>query len=150
MKPELESVAISLDVGSRRIGVAWGDTKIKIASPLPAIVNDGRALEGILALVRDMQPSIIVIGLPRGNNGKETAQSDFTRQFASSLKNTLALNSLDEIELVWQDESLTSVLAEERLRQKKDFNERMLRDGTLDSEAAVIILTDFLEEAGRG
>ena len=45
-----------------------------------------------------------------------------------------------------QDESLTSIEAEEELRRdKRHFNDKMLRDGTLDSQAAVIILTDYLE-----
>ena len=29
-------------------------------------------------------------------------------------------------------------------RDKKRFKEQMLRDGTLDSQAAVVILTDYL------
>ena len=47
--------------------------------------------------------------------------------------------------MVFQDESLTSVQAEAMLRRdKKHFKEQMLRDGTLDSQAAVVILTDYL------
>ena len=49
------------------------------------------------------------------------------------------------VEVVFQDESLTSVQAEAMLRRdKKHFKEQMLRDGTLDSQAAVVILTDYL------
>jgi RNase H-fold protein (predicted Holliday junction resolvase) len=44
---------------------------------------------------------------------------------------------------------LTSVKAEENLRARRSFREESLRDGTLDSEAAAIILSDFLENADR-
>lgn len=140
---------IGLDVGARRIGVAWGDTDVRIATPIEAIDNDGESLETICDLVQNMDAKTIVIGLPRSNNGKETAQSDFCRDFADDLMGALELRAMD-VNVVFQDESLTSIQAEEQLRaNKKTFRESMLRDGTLDSHAAAIILTDYLEEISR-
>ncbi len=54
----------------------------------------------------------------------------------------------NNIKIVFQDESLTSVKAEEILRERKNFQDGMLRDGTLDSEAAALILSDYLESRG--
>lgn len=139
---------IGLDVGARRIGVAWGDTEVKIATPVEAIENDNDALEKIVDLVQSMSATTIVVGLPRSNQGLETAQSDFCRDFAEDLVDTLKLRGFDDVAVAYQDESLTSVKAEEQLRaNKKTFRESMLRDGTLDSHAAAIILTDYLERA---
>ena len=139
-------IVLGVDVGTRRIGLAWGDTEVKLASPLEAIFNDGEALDKITQLAARMNISTIVVGLPRNNNGEETEQSKFSRQFADDLGDTLAIKSLDNINIVMQDESLTSIEAEDMLRSdKRKKKKKMLRDGTLDSQAAVVILTDYLE-----
>ena len=137
-------VVLGLDVGARRIGVARADFEVRLASPLSAIFNDGTALEELIKLVDETSANLIVVGLPRDNNGQETAQSKFSRDFAHDLHEAL-VNEGYNIEIVFQDESLTSVTAENNLKKRKNFNIKMLRDGTLDSEAAVIILTDYME-----
>lgn len=132
--------AIGLDVGTRRIGVARGDTEVKLASPLPAIANDDHTMADISQIIRDQSATIVVVGLPRNNNGDLTKQSQYCLDFADRLKKTLP----DNIMIVMQDESLTSVAAEVELKQNKHYNDKMLRDGTLDSRAATIILSDYL------
>lgn len=139
-------IVLGLDVGTRRIGVAYGDTEVKIAAPLDAIENDGNALDKLAKLVARMNVSAVVVGLPRNSDGGETKQSQYSRQFADDLGDALSINSVSDVDIVMQDESLTSIEAEEELRRdKRHFNNKMLRDGTLDSQAAVIILTDYLE-----
>ena len=141
-----DEILLGLDVGTRRIGVAWGDNEVRLASPLEPVMNDGQALDQIAKLVAKMGVTTVVVGLPRNADGLETQQSQYTRQFADDLVDTLISNSLDQVNVVMQDESLTSVQAEDQLRRdKRHFDDRMLRDGTLDSQAAVIILTDYLE-----
>lgn len=135
---------MGLDVGARRIGVARADLEVRLASPLQAIFNDGSVLEELIRLVDETGAEFIVVGLPRDNNGQETAQSKFSRDFAHDLHEAL-VNEDYNVEIVFQDESLTSVTAEDNLKKRKSFNIKMLCDGTLDSEAAVIILTDYLE-----
>lgn len=143
----IDEVVLGLDVGTRRIGVACGDTEVKLATPLEPVMNDGNALDKIASLVGRMNVSTVVVGLPRNSRGEETAQSQYCRQFADDLGDTLTNNAIDDVDIVMQDESLTSVEAEEMLRRdKRHYNDRMLRDGTIDSQAAAIILTDYLEE----
>ncbi len=139
-----QGVVIGLDIGTRRIGVARGDLMVGIATPLAAISNDEQTMERLKQLIAREGAQAIVVGLPRNSRGEETAQSEISRQFADQLKRTTS------IEVVLQDESVTSVEAEQRLRGRKDFHESMLRDGTLDSEAATLILTDYVERAGYG
>lgn len=138
-------VGIGLDVGEKRIGVARGDLAVKLASPLAPIMNDqtNAPLLQIWQLMRDSDADFIVVGLPRNAHGEETEQSEMVRQFVARLQTVFQREQLS-VELFFQDESLTSVRAEEFLRGRKNFQERMLRDGTLDSEAATIILGDFL------
>lgn len=141
-----DEIILGIDVGVRRIGLAWGGSEVRIATPLDPILNDGAALDYIAGLIARMSVTTVVVGLPRNNDGEETEQSRYSRQFADDLGDTLAVNSIDNVTIVMQDESLTSIKAEEILRRdKRHYNERMLRDGTLDSQAAAIILTDYLE-----
>lgn len=141
------AVILGLDVGVRRIGVAWGDDEVRLAAPLEPIVNDGEALDKLAKLIIRMGVSTVVVGLPRNNDGMETQQSKYSRQFADDLVDTLIAQEVNDVDIVMQDESLTSIEAEDMLkRDKRHYNDRMLRDGTLDSQAAVIILTDYLEE----
>lgn len=141
------TIILGLDVGMRRIGVAWGDSEVRLASPLEPVLNDGDALDKLVKLIVRMNVSTVVVGLPRNNDGVETKQSEYSRQFADDLVDAMASQSVDDVDVVMQDESLTSIEAEEELkRDKRHYNDRMLRDGTLDSQAAVVILTDYLEE----
>lgn len=140
----VQGVVIGLDVGTRRIGVARGDLAVGIATPLPAIANNELTFEKLRQLINRENIQTIVVGLPRNSHGEETAQSKISRQFSDQLIHNFTVN------IVFQDESITSVEAEQRLRQRKDFKDSMLRDGTLDSEAATLILTDYLERAGHG
>jgi len=136
-------VGIGLDVGTRRIGVARGDFEMRIATPLPALLNDKETFQNIAKIIQDNNAKLIVVGLPRDAEGRETNQSQISRDFATQLKNYL------NIKIHLQDESLTSVLAEENLRNRKNFDDSMLRNGVLDSEAAAIILQDFLDNCNN-
>lgn len=139
-------VIVGLDVGTRRIGVAWGDSEVRLASPLEPVMNDGEALDKLAKLIVHLNATTVVVGLPRNSQGEETKQSEYSRQFADDLGDTLSNSAANDVNIVMQDESLTSVEAEDILRRdKRHYNDRMLRDGTLDSQAAVIILTDYLE-----
>ncbi len=82
------TVILGLDVGVRRIGVAWGDDEVRLAAPLEPIVNDGEALDKLAKLIIRMGVSTVVVGLPRNNDGMETQQSKYSRQFADDLADT--------------------------------------------------------------
>jgi putative Holliday junction resolvase len=146
-------LALGLDVGAKRIGVATGSTDMKIASPSQFLQNDGRVFANIADIIQAQQISVVVIGLPRNADGQETAQSRTVRDFTAGLTDFIQKNPIDRefshSNIVFQDESLTSVRAEEQLRLRKHFQESQLRDGTLDSEAAALILQDFLESVGQ-
>jgi len=127
---------LALDVGERRIGVAIGDNNVRIAMPFDTIEVDGKELERIAALVLDQAVDTVVIGYPRNQSGEATAQTMYVEKFASSLKDIAP-------RIVFQDESLTSVLAEQQLKAMK----RPFAKGDIDAQAAAIILQDYLETA---
>ena len=127
---------LSLDVGEKRIGVARADTSTKIAIPVETINVDGNEFEEIARLSRLYSTNFLVLGLPRSNEGNETAQTVYVRNFARSLT-----EKHPEFKIRFQDESLTSVEAESRLKARKKSFEK----GEIDAEAAAIILQDFIE-----
>lgn len=127
---------LSLDVGEKRIGVAKADSDTKIALPVGYVVVDGTEWQEIARLSRLINTNFFVIGLPRSNEGKETAQSAYVRNFAKNL-----IEKIPGARVRFQDESLTSVEAEARLKKRQKKYEK----GDIDAEAATIILQDFIE-----
>ena len=126
---------LALDVGSRRIGLAMADSQVKIAVPLGWLENNENIVQEITELVLRHDIDTIVVGYPRNQSGEPTKQTEFVEEFVKQFEDV----ELDT-EIVFQDESLTSVQAEQRLGNK-------IKDkGEIDAEAASIILQDFLEE----
>ncbi len=129
------SAVIALDVGEKRIGVAASSGPVRIARPLITIAVDGKELDVISNLMNTEAAERIVIGYPRNQSGDPTTQTAFVESFAKRLKEKVA------VPVVFQDESLTSVLAEERL---KSYGKPYTKDA-IDAEAASLILQDYLE-----
>ncbi len=137
-------IAVGIDYGAKHIGIARGDTLVKLASELTMVVNDENAIDKIVTIIQQEGASIVVVGLPRDKDGLETDQTVRCRAFADELRAALS-SSKQKIIFAMQDESLTSVKAEEQLRSERHFDAIMLRNGRLDMRAAVLILTDYLE-----
>jgi putative Holliday junction resolvase len=125
---------ISLDVGEKRIGVAVADAAVRIAVPFQTIEVDGQELEAIAKIVVQEEADTIVVGYPRNQMGESTTQTDYVEQFAKQLEDLVPT-------IVFQDESLTSVMAEDQLKaHKKPYTK-----ADIDAQAAAIILQDYLE-----
>lgn len=126
---------IALDVGEKRIGVAHGEVTVKFPIPYGVIEVDGLEIERLKEVIAEFEPLTIVIGFPRNQEGEPTAQSEIVQAFAQRLE-------FFNVPLVFQDESLTSVLAEKYLvSQKKPYTK-----ADIDAHAAAIILGDYFEE----
>lgn len=125
---------VCLDVGTKRIGVAVADSSIRIAIALDTIEVDGNEIESIARIVVSEGAKTIVVGYPRNQQGESTAQSSYVEAFAKKLEDLAE-------SIVFQDESLTSVMAEQRLiAMKKPYTK-----GDIDAQAAAIILEDYME-----
>lgn len=125
---------MSLDVGGARIGVALGDADVRIAMPFETITVDGTEVQQIMELILKHDIGTLVVGYPRNQKGEATQQSSDVEAFV------LRLSDID-VNIEYQDESLTSVLAEKRLQEQK----KPYKKADIDSEAAAIILQDYLE-----
>ena len=126
---------VGLDVGEKRIGVSVADLSVRIAVPFATVEVDGNEIQSIAEIVIKEQADTIVVGYPRNQQGEATAQTEYVEKF------TKRLTYLDK-KIVFQDESLTSVLAEQQLISHK----RPYSKGDIDSQAAAIILQDYVEQ----
>ena len=126
---------LALDVGEKRIGVAVADSSVRIAIAYDTIEVDGSEIEQIARLIALEDIDTVVVGYPRNQQGEATAQTTYAERFAEKLQDIAP-------EIIFQDESLTSVKAEELLkRQKKPYSK-----GDIDALAASLILQDDLEQ----
>ena len=122
------SALVGLDVGEKRIGVSVADTGIRIAVPFSTFEVDGNEVQAIAEIVLKEQADTIVVGYPRNQQGEATSQTEFVEEF------TKKLEYLDK-KIVFQDESLTSVMAEQRL---KSYG-RPYAKGDIDAQAPLRI-----------
>jgi putative Holliday junction resolvase len=146
---------IGLDVGDRRVGVAFGDSEVRVATPVEVIPRGSLAQDArVLAeLVRQYDTTQLVVGLPRNMDGTPGPQADSVIAYAERLARMVNLP------LVFWDERLTTVEATKRTQEAgvsaqtlRLGSARSLRRGKkarrgLDAIAAAVILQDFLDSA---
>jgi putative Holliday junction resolvase len=133
---------IGLDHGSRRIGVAVGDTETWMAFARAAILRRNLEvdLEAIEALARAESAELVVIGLPLNMDGSEGDQAASARAFGERLV-------ARGMRIAHEDERLSSWQAEERLIEAGRRPRR--RSGEIDSTAARLILQQYLDARRR-
>ena len=107
------TTTLAFDFGTRRIGVAVGDSALGIAHPLTTIVATGKRQRyaAIAALVDEWRPALLVVGLPAHPDGTEHELSRLARKFAHELGARFGL----PVEFV--DERLTSAAAVQSLHE---------------------------------
>lgn len=133
--PKPRSV-LSLDVGRKRIGLAGCDPLGISVRPLPALRRSrfDQDLEHLRALCRSRQVSALVVGLPFDDKGQPTEQAQHCERYGRRLAQRLALP------LAWVNEHSSSWAAGERRNLHGD------RSGRLDSEAAALLLEQWLQD----
>lgn len=133
---------LGFDFGTRRIGVAVGETTTGIASPLAAIdaESNEQRFRRIDALVDEWRPAAFVVGQPRHPDGSPHAVAALAAKFARRL------HARYRREVMLVDETLSSAAAESSLAQSRTRSERR---GDVDALAATIILQSYFEEPSR-
>jgi putative Holliday junction resolvase len=145
--PLTPQVALGFDYGTRRIGIAAGDTLTDGARPLGVIdahqgEPDWRQLERYL---REWAPTILIVGVPYNMDGSAGPITPAALRFAD------ALGMRSGIEVVMVDERLSSREAEDLLRQRRASGERSrrVRHRDVDAAAACVLLEQWLRGRTR-
>jgi len=127
---------MSLDVGTKRIGVALSDFLHMLATGNCVVdrMPENLAVEKIKKIAKENRVNKIVVGVPLNMDGTQGSQADDCIEFSKNFQ--------DDFEVVFEDERLTSDAAEENLRNR-NINFRKNK-GLVDIESACIILEQYI------
>jgi len=138
---------IALDVGDKTIGIALSDDLLYTGQGLMTIQRVGIRKDAgkIIDLVREHKCDTIVVGLPKRLDGTDSPQTEKVYEFKNMLENKLlSLGMSKEVKIVYQDERLTTVIAEKVLIEA-DVS-RKKRKLVIDKQAAVLIMQGYLDK----
>jgi putative Holliday junction resolvase len=132
---------LAIDPGRKRVGLAVSDELRLTARPLPPLrrSNWKDLLQSLSDIVRQFDVKAVVIGLPLLLEGAEGDAADEARRFGRNLRLSLRLP------VYFQDERLTSRVAEENLRAEGHSESAVAAH--VDGEAARLILLDFISHS---
>lgn len=137
-------IALALDIGDARIGVAVSDRTGTVASPvkvLPAAEVLGLS-RSFRAIVADHEPDVLVVGRPRTLAGEDGPQAERVMKAGRDLARALGLP------VEFADERLSSAEAKRILREQ-GLTERKMR-GKVDMLAASLFLQAWLDSRNGG
>ena len=139
MTKKISKTLIGFDFGKKYIGVAVGQELTGSATPLGSI----KAKEGIpnwdnlKQYINEWEPDMVVVGLPLNMDGSEQQLTRDARKFGNRI------SSQCNIQVVFQDERLTTVDAKERLFAQGGY--RNLKKDNIDALSAVLIIESYFE-----
>lgn len=140
----LSGTLLAFDFGTKRIGIAVGNTVSRTARPLTTIndeKNDTR-FAAIAALLEEWQPAALVVGLPCNDDGTPHEMTALCRRFANRLKGRFNLPTL-LVDERYTSAAASSVLDEAGIHGRK-------QKSLIDQYAAQQILQAYFDEPGAG
>lgn len=131
--------ALGIDHGDARIGIAATDPEGILAYPVETVKNEGDPIAHIALLATRKGVKTLVLGIPVRMDGTEGTAAAKVRLFGEKLA-----SALPELPLVLVDECMTTVAAQQKLREagKKAKNQKSI----IDQAAAVEILNIWMGE----
>jgi putative holliday junction resolvase len=141
--PDITGTVLAFDFGEKLIGVAVGETMLKVAHPLVTIDtenNDARFAQ-IGALIKEWRACLLVVGLPMHMDGhlnnKPHLLTQLSKKFAQRLEGRFNLP------VVMVDERLSSMEAEQNLTAAGVKGRK--QKAMLDAVAAQTILQSYFD-----
>ncbi len=134
-KPKSKSI-LSIDVGTKRIGLAYCDSLLITVNILPAVKRDknNAELKTIKNHIKKLNLTGFIVGLPLDDKGKMTSQAFDCETYGEFLFNELKLpfSFVNEHSSTWESTN--------RFGVKKN------KSGLIDSLSAKIILEQWILE----
>lgn len=139
-----QGTILAFDFGTRRIGVAIGNTLLRRANPLITVNAEKTEIRfaKIADLLDEWHPSALVVGLPSNDDSTPHAMTALSRRFANRLKGRFKLPTI----LV--DERYTSLAASAQLNQEGIHGRK--QTALIDQYAAQQILQAYFDEPSAG
>jgi putative Holliday junction resolvase len=135
----------ALDLGSRRIGVAYSDSGRTIASPWGTIERSGDAVRdraAIVDAVREIEAAVVVVGLPLSLSGAAGPAARAALEEAEALR--AAFEPLG-VSVETADERFTTTEAQRALTASGRKGQAARQ--VIDSAAAMVLLQAWLDRA---
>ena len=139
-----QGTLLAFDFGTKRIGVAVGNSITATARPLTTVQEEKNELRfaAIAALLAEWQPAALVVGLPCNDDGTPHEMTQLCRRFANRLKGRFNLP------VILVDERYTSAAASSELDAAGVHGIR--QKPLLDQYAAQQILQAYFDEPAMG
>lgn len=130
---------LCIDVGDKRVGVAFLSSEVGIAFPQKPLLRQ-EAPRRLIQLVTDRRITTIIVGLPLTAEGKITPQAQKVKKFIAQIQS-------DGIsaDILYVDEHLSSEDAAERLREAGKSVQDARRSGELDCLVAALLLEGYIK-----
>ncbi len=124
--------AMAFDYGTRRVGVAIGNSLTKAGEPLKTIAaaNSDALFKAIETLLAEWQPNQLIVGRPVHPDGTPHEMTAKAIRFGNQL------NGRFQLPVAWVDERYTSAVLE---------GDAQMRDN-LDAHSAALILGQYFSE----
>jgi putative Holliday junction resolvase len=134
------ATVLAFDFGTRKIGVAVGNTVVRVAHPLTTVEGEANAARfaAIDALVAEWAPGALVVGRPLDGDGSEHDMTARAERFARQLEARYGL-PVARVDERWTTRAAATVLGEAGVRGRA-------REAALDEVAAQLILQAWLDE----
>jgi putative Holliday junction resolvase len=130
---------LSIDYGSKRIGLALSDPLLIFSYSYKTILNDDKLWHNFDQVIKEKEVVKIILGMPYQENGKLSSNAPMILKFKEALSKRY---SLDIIE--W-DESQTSQRAKEIIIQTVPGKKKRKEKGLIDRGSASIMLQEYLD-----
>ena len=132
---------LGLDVGTKTIGLAFGDVTTRVCTPLKVINRTKLKADAVILdkIIKDYGVSGLVVGWPLNVDGTEGPK-------CQSVKDTVLamVQFIPDLPVTLWDERFTTAIAESFLVNEIDMSRRR-RDQVIDKMAAQQILASFLD-----
>ena len=125
---------VSFDFGTKKIGIAVGQTETKTSSPLEIIFNKNNAVNWvkISSIINEWKPDLLLVGKPLNMDGTD---SDIMEKVDIFFKK---LGKVTKVPCEYVDERLTSFEARQNLAD--------LKSGLIDAHAAKILIDHWFNK----
>ena len=138
--PNITGTVLAFDFGEKRIGVAVGETLLKVAHPLLTIESEVTSVrfDQIAQIIQEWRPSLIVVGLPTHMDGTQHLLTNLAKKFAQRLEGRFNLP------VVMIDERLSSADASQNLAAQGITG--IKQKNWVDAVAAQTILQSYFDQ----
>ena len=126
-------IYLGIDYGEKRIGLAKGDSLLKIATPLKTILNSEGVLNELADIVNIEAVEKIVVGIPVSFNGETNEFAEKIIEFSEDLeaRTDIPVETINEI--------FSSKMAADKPMAGQP------RAGSIDESSAALILQTYLD-----